>query len=163
MSKKINLIVLSVIVIFGAFYFYNKYRVAPKVNFPVLPLTDLNGTTVNFSDFKGKKLIVSFGASWCPNCIDELNTLKKINDSKLSGIEVVVISDEPIEKVTGFKERREYPFTFLKMSKSFSEIGINSIPTTYIVNTKLEVVKEQVGYIDWEDESTLNHLKTIME
>lgn len=163
MSKKINLIVLSVIVIFGAFYVYNKYRVAPKVNFPVLPLTDLNGATVNFNDFKGKKLIVSFGASWCPNCIDELNTLKKINDSKLSGIEVIVISDEPLEKVIGFKERRAYPFTFLKMEKSFGEIGIHSIPTTYIVNTKLEVVKEQVGYIDWEDESTLNHLKTIME
>ncbi len=148
---------------FAVFYFYNRYRVAPKVNFPVLQLQDLNGQTVSFDSFKGKKLVVSFGASWCPNCIEELTILKKINDTQLQGITVVVISDEPLEKISAFKERREYPFIFLKMDKTFDAIGIHSIPTTYIVNTKLEVVKEQVGYINWEDASTLNHLKTIME
>lgn len=163
MIKKVALLFTVCLAVFAIFYFYNLYRVAPKVNFPVLKLQDLNGEAVSFESFKGKKLVVSFGASWCPNCIEELTVLKKINDTQLQGITVVVISDEPLEKIRAFKERRAYPFVFLKMDKAFDAIGIHSIPTTYIVNTKLEVVKEQVGYIDWEDASTFNHLTQIMQ
>jgi peroxiredoxin len=163
MSKKIIVLIVLVIGAFVAFYFYSTYRIAPKVKFDTLSLVDLQGNPVKVADFKGKKMVLSFGASWCPNCIDELNTLKKIYVTQLQGIEIVVISDEDMETIQGFKARKEYPFTFLKMEKAFNEIGINSIPTTYIFNTKLEVMKEEVGYFDWEDESTLNHLKKLME
>jgi thiol-disulfide isomerase/thioredoxin len=163
MPKKIVFALLIVIAAFVAFYFYTTYRVAPAVNFNALNLVDLDGQPVKMSDYKGKKLVVSFGASWCPNCIDELNTLKKIQAEKLQGIDIVVISDEELERVADFKARKLYPFTFLKMDKAFAEIGIHSIPTTYIFNTKAEVTKEEVGYIDWEDESTLAHLKALME
>ncbi len=163
MSKKIIVLLVLVIGAFVAFYFYSTYRIAPKVKFETLGLVDLQGNPVKVADFKGKKMVLSFGASWCPNCIDELNTLKKIYATQLQGIEIVVISDEDMETIQGFKDRKAYPFTFLKMEKTFNEIGINSIPTTYIFNTKLEVMKEEVGYFDWEDESTLNHLKKLME
>jgi thiol-disulfide isomerase/thioredoxin len=106
---------------------------------------------------------VSFGASWCGNCIEELNTLKKIKEQQLADVEVICISDEDIETIIAWKEKRQYPFTFLKLNTHFNAINIFSIPTTYIVNTKLRVVKETVGYIDWEDESTCNHLKKLME
>ncbi len=163
MSKKIILVLVLVVGVFIAFYFYSTYRIAPKVKFETLGLVDLQGNPVKVADFKGKKMVLSFGASWCPNCIDELNTLKKIYATQLQGVEIVVISDEDLETIKGFKDRKGYPFTFLKMEKAFNEIGINSIPTTYIFNTKLEVMKEEVGYFDWEDESILNHLKKLME
>jgi peroxiredoxin len=163
MSKKIIFGIGLVIAAFVAFYFYNTYRVAPKVKFDTLGLINLEGNPEKISDYVGKKLVVSFGASWCPNCIEELNTLKKIHADKLNGIEIIVISDEDLETVAGFKSRRDYPFTFLKMNASFNAIGINSIPTTYIINTKGEVMKEEVGYFDWEDESTLAHLKALMD
>jgi len=163
MNNKLKYAILILLAGLLGLFLYNKYRVAPTIDFKKLPLTDLSGTPVTFESFKGKKLIVSFGASWCPNCIDELNTLKEIKENSLSDVEVIVISDEDLERVKSFKERKEYPFTFLKMQQPFNSIGVNAIPTTYIVNINLEVKEEKVGYINWEDPSTLEHLKKLME
>lgn len=144
-------------------FVYQKYRVAPNLNLPELDLIDLEAKPVALASFKGQKLVLCFSASWCGNCREELNTIASIKNTELADVTVVVISDELVEKVKSFKERTAYPFVFLKMNKSFSDIGIFSIPTTYILNTDFEVKKETVGYIHWNDPSTLQHLKKIME
>ena len=163
MSKKIIYPIGLIIAVFLAFFIYKKYRVAPTLNLTELSLSDLRGETVSLEQFRGKKIALCFGASWCVNCREELDVLKSIYKTDLSDVEIIVVSDESVEKIIRFKEKKEYPFTFLKMNKPFSEIGIYSIPTSYIVNTNLEVKKETVGYLNWEDPSTLQHLKKLME
>lgn len=161
MSKKwINILFLLLGVII-ALFFYNKYRVAPNIKLTELPLSDEHGNAYRFENLKGKKLVVSFYASWCGNCLQELKEINKIKDSELSDVEIICITDESLEKLNQFKNENAYPFTFLKLNKIFPDIGINSIPVTYLVNQNLEIVKEQVGYFDWQDPSTLNHLKSL--
>jgi thiol-disulfide isomerase/thioredoxin len=162
MPKK--LISLFILVLAGciAFYFYNKYKVAPSVDVSKLPLVTLDGKPFDLATLKGKKVILSFSASWCGNCIREMNAMKKIRDTELAGIDIVIIDDEPLETVIAFKENREYPFTFLKLDKPFPHIGIHSIPVTYFYNAKQEVVGNEVGEIDWLDPSTREHFKQIL-
>lgn len=145
------------------FFFYQKYKVAPHIDLKTLQISDLEGKSVRMEDFKGKKIVLSFGASWCGNCWKELRDLSEISSAELSDVTILVVSDEPLEKVIHFKNKGNFPFTFLKMNVPFSTLGIHSIPTTYIVNTRLEVKKETVGYINWEDPSTRQHLKQMME
>ncbi len=163
MAGKVKYIIFIALGLIVALFFYNKYKVAPGINFHKLTLFSSDGEPVKWTDFEGKKLIVSFGASWCPNCIDELKMINSIKAQSLMDVQIIVISDEPIEKVKAFYERKGYPFTFLKMQQSFNSIGVNAIPTTYILNTKLEVKDETVGYIDWKDVSTVEHFKKLME
>ncbi|MGZ3900891.1 MAG: TlpA family protein disulfide reductase, partial [Bacteroidia bacterium] len=59
--------------------------------------------------------------------------------------------------------KRNYPFTFLKMDESFASLGINAIPTNYILNKNLEIKYEKVGEIDWKDPSTVQYMKKLME
>lgn len=152
-----------IIAVLIAFYFYQKFKVAPSIDVKTIPLTDLEGNNFQLVNFKGKKVILCFGASWCVNCIEELGILSKIKEKDLSDIEVVVVSDESLEKIERFKNKKNYPFTFLKLNTSFGSLGINSIPTTYLLNTNLKVVKETVGYMNWEDASTLEHYKKLMD
>ena len=163
MNKKWLGIIISVIALLIGLYFYNKYNVAPSIDFNKLTLTDLQENPLKFSSFKGKKLVVCFSASWCPNCLDEMKEMNAIKDVELSDVEVLIISDEPLEKIMSLKERTDYPFTFLKMEQKFNDVGIFSIPTSYIVNTNLEVKKETVGYLDWTNAATVEHLKKLME
>jgi thiol-disulfide isomerase/thioredoxin len=163
MNNKLKYFIFGLLGLLLALYFYNKYRVAPAVDFSKVELFDLEGKPVQLADRKGKKLVVSFGASWCGNCIEELGMIGKIKDAQLQDVEVVVISDEDMDRVRAFQQRKNYPFTFLKMNGSFASIGVNAIPTTYIFNTKFEIKDETVGYIDWEDPSTVEHLKKLME
>ena len=144
-------------------YVYNKYNVAPKIDISKLEISDEASQKFDIKSLKGKKVIISFYASWCPNCIDELKVLNEIKNEKLADITILAITDESLEKLTAFKDKKQYPFTFLKLTKSFSDIGIFSIPTVYLLNTKNEIVYDKVGYVNWDDESTLNHLKTLME
>lgn len=162
MPKKLSLAIAIVLLSLGAFYFYNRYKVAPSIDVSKLSLQTLDGQAFDFSSLKGKKVILSFSASWCGNCIREMNAMKKIKDTELQGIEIVIIDDEPMETVIGFKERRDYPFTFLKVEQAFPSIGIHSIPVTYFYNAKQELTGNEVGEIDWQDPSTREHFKQIM-
>ena len=161
-SKTYTIVSLLIIVLIG-FYFYNKYNVAPKINVSQLQVVDDKSQKFDFKTLKGKKVILSFYASWCPNCIDELQVLNKINNEKLKDVTVLCITDEPIEKIISFRDKKQYPFTFLKLIKPFHEMGIHSIPTVYLMNTNNEIVYDKVGYVNWEDESTLSHLKALMD
>ncbi len=164
MSKKTTYIIL-ILAILGVvgLYFFNKYNVAPVLKVAQLDVMDENSTKFDIASLKGKKVIVSFYASWCPPCREELEVLNKIKEQKLAGIEILAITDEGIEKLMDFKQKKQYPFTFLTLNAPFANIGINSIPVTYLLNTKGEVVYNNVGYIDWDDESTLEHLKGLMD
>lgn len=162
MSKKIIILLIFAIGAFIAFYFFNKYRVAPSVDVSKLPLYTLDGNAFDFKSLKGKKIILSFSASWCGNCIREMNSLKKIKDAELADVEIVIVDDEPMETVIEFKEGRQYPFTFLKLDNAFPNIGINSIPVTYFYNANMEITGNEVGEIDWMDASTREHYKQIL-
>jgi thiol-disulfide isomerase/thioredoxin len=157
---------LPFLIVIGAllvFYFYRKYKVAPDLDLNSLPLSDLSGKPVQFSSFSGKATIVCFSASWCGPCRKELHEMNKINVSEVTGAKVVVISDEPVEKIAALQQSGNYPFVFVQLQKAFHSIGVNSIPTTYLVGADNEVKKRKVGYIDWSDPSTAEHMKKLME
>ena len=68
------LIIASLLV---AAYLYQKYRIAPGIQFETLELTGLNGQPVNLKNYKDKKLFINFFATWCGSCLAEFPALDK--------------------------------------------------------------------------------------
>lgn len=137
-------------------YQYQKYRIAPTVDVFSLTYTDTAGKQVNLHDFKGKKIIYSFFGTWCGECLLELKQLNEAKKSDLKDVEVVVVSDESFDKIKGFAQRKNYPFTFLKIDKLFADLGVNAIPVNYLINAKGEVVYSKVGVLKWKDHSVVS-------
>lgn len=164
MSKRqtYNILIIAILGLIGL-YLFNKYKVAPKIDVANLEVVDSTSTKFDIKLLKGKKVIVSFYASWCPDCLKELKALNEIKNEKLKDVVVLAITDETMEKLISFKNKKQYPFTFLKLSKSFNDLNIFSIPTVYLLNTKGEIVYQKVGYINWKDESELLHLTSLMD
>lgn len=162
-NQKIYTILFIAIAGIIGLYYFNKYRVAPKIDIAKLEVVDSTGNRFNIKSLKGKKVIVSFYASWCRDCLRELKEINGIKNEKLSDVTVLALTDESLDKMVSFNQRKQYPFTFLKLSKTFNDLKIYSIPTLYLLNTKGEVVYEHIGYVNWTDESTLNHLKALMQ
>jgi peroxiredoxin len=162
-TNKLKTIALILLALIAILYFYAKYKVAPSINTKELSLVDENNQPFEIDNLKGKKVAICFYASWCPDCLKELKQINSIYSEKMNEITILAITDETMDKLISFKTKKQYPFTFLKLSKSFNDLKIHSIPTTYLLNTQGDIVYEKVGYINWTDESTLNHLKSLMK
>jgi len=162
MNKKWIFLVFFLLLAFTAFYFYHKTTTAPSLQLQELSVNELNEQPFDWNDISGQRTLVCFGASWCGECRQELQSLLKLKDNELKELNVVVISDESYEKIKAYQEKYQYPFLFLKLQKPFSEHGIYSIPTNYLLNKELNVVKEKTGAFAWEDASTREHLLTLM-
>lgn len=152
MSHK-KIIAISVIILAGLIgaYLYSKYRIPPKIIFPEMSVVNGEQEIVKFATQPGKMKVVTFYASWCPDCIHEFPHILTASKSNFANFDFVAITDEGFDKMLAFKEKNKYPFVFYSLTKPFDEYGVYAIPTTYILNSKNEIVYSKVGKIDWEN------------
>lgn len=162
-NNKIALFLLLVVGGLIGLYMYKKYRVAPTIPLLSQEVFDEQNTKIDLASFKGKPLIISYYASWCGDCIKELKELNEVKEANLKGITIICITDETQDKLISFKTKRNFPFKFYRINKSFDEMGIHSIPVTYLVNAKGEMVYNKVGAVQWKDHSFMQYAKKMLE
>ena len=123
---------------------------------------DLDENNLDLSEFKQGKIVINYWATWCAPCIKEMPSLKRaekiLNDY---GYTFLLVSDETISKISGFKEEMNFDFNFLKSSKSFETLGIYSMPTSYIFDETGKLVETIVGAIEWDSVEMINKLKIL--
>lgn len=118
-------------------------EIKPEVGYlaPGFSLIDLEGNTINLSDYKGKVVLVEFWASWCSYCIEEIPTLKGIyaeyqaQNFEMIGISLDTNPDWWRDKVQ--EENLEYiqvndPAGF--SSDVAKQYEIESIPRMFLIN-----------------------------
>ncbi|HXD92294.1 MAG TPA: TlpA disulfide reductase family protein [Bacteroidia bacterium] len=147
---------VALVLILVLLYQYKKYRVAPKQDIVSMVCNDTLGSPVNISSFKNKKIILTFFGTWCKDCLLEMKQLDEAMKNNLKDVQVIAISDEPMEKITHFAQHKKYNYTFLQLPKPFSSIDIYAIPVTYLINTKGEVIYSKVGAINWKDPAVIS-------
>jgi thiol-disulfide isomerase/thioredoxin len=162
MRSWVAYILIAVCAGFTIFYFYTRFRVAPDIEFNSMALTDLQGNPVIIGNTGGKKMI-SFWATWCGPCREELRLLAKAGPQALTDTEIVLISEESPAVVSAFIKQSGYPFRFLLSPNTLSSLGVYSIPTSYFIDRKGTIRKKHTGFINWSDPSTLNHYKKVMD
>jgi thiol-disulfide isomerase/thioredoxin len=156
------LVVLAIAMPLGLLYI--KYRVPPTLAFSDLPLEKLDGTPVNLNEYKGKVIFLNFWKTWCGPCREEMPSIEKarqLTDS--SNIVFIAVSDEDPAKIAAFQQQHNYRFLILHSKKDFSSIGINSYPTSYIINRDGEIELDKVGGADWADAETIKLFKQLAE
>ncbi len=120
---------------------------------PSFVLPDVvTGDNVDSKTFTGKTLLITFFATWCPPCMQEVPDLINLQNKYSSkGFSVVALSvDESGPKtVKKLVEKRSinYPVLMADRSTAKSFGGVVGIPTSFLVNSKGTVVKKYPGYV----------------
>jgi thiol-disulfide isomerase/thioredoxin len=115
-------------------------------------LSSLDGRSVSLSDFRGKLVILSFWATWCGPCKQEIPSLEalysKLQDRGLVVLAVDVDARETRQVVADFAQANGMSFPVLLDSQS-TVAGMyieGSIPTNYLIDRTGKVLGRVVGF-----------------
>lgn len=110
-----------------------------------LNLTD--GTQRQLSDSQGHVVILSFWATWCPYCIEEMPDIQQITKD-YEGVEAILVNcGEDAATVEDFMAENPYDFTWV-LDEDYavqSAYPTSGIPYTLVIDTEGNVVKAFSG------------------
>ncbi len=107
-------------------------------------LFDMNDQMHNFNDFRGKPIVLSFWATWCPPCRAELPELKELKEEFSNQIHVVAASEESIETIQQSGLNNTYSFLYSTPGYP-AFFKIDTYPTLMLIDKKMNIVFKNIG------------------
>ncbi|WP_153462611.1 MULTISPECIES: TlpA disulfide reductase family protein [Sediminibacillus] len=124
---------------------------------PDLSLPSLEEKQIKLSDFKGKKILLNFWATWCGPCKEEIPALEQLKQEYGNEVEILAVNAtatelEGIEKVRSFKEQANVSFRILldKDSKAVDTYRVLNIPTSYFIGSDGNIKETVTGPMSYE-------------
>ena len=128
---------------------------------PQLGFRAKDGKDRNFSDFKGKILLVNFWATWCGPCIREMPSLLRLQKARGgSDFTVIALSQDlrgwPV--VTPFLEKNDLtglPVYVDKKTAISQGLLIKGLPTTILLDRQGRELGRLSGHAEWDSPEAL--------
>jgi len=138
-------------------------RQMPVFSLPSL-ITDDSITTSE--SLKGKVLLVSFFASWCRSCFEEIPLLKKMQTmfgAENFAIIAMAIDYENIVGIKNLIQKQKINYQVLLTDEATKENfgGIAVLPTMFLVNREGMLLKKYFGHI--ERDSLVRDIRQTLE
>lgn len=147
---------------------FRELSIIPMAEIPPpmdVDLEDLDGKHVRLSDYAGRIVLLSFWATWCPNCREEMPELEKaFRQFAGKGVTVVTVDlQERTSVVAAYRRKNHlsYPILMDRSGSVGRSFGIRAIPTTYIVNRKGLLIGRVMGPREWSGKTGRDFLAAL--
>ena len=116
---------------------------------------DLEGKTHNFSDYKGKWVLVNYWATYCPPCLAEMPDIERFsqdNKDKFIALGFDVGGSEKADIAEfSYHNKINYPLIPTQGSTLLAFGIVMAVPTSYVISPEGEIVDKFVGLITYDD------------
>ncbi|KAB2932872.1 MAG: TlpA family protein disulfide reductase [Candidatus Contendobacter sp.] len=121
---------------------------------PPLVGQTLDGRTLTLEQLRGKPVLVTFWATTCPSCIEEMPHLielyRELNPKGLEIIGVAMTYDPP-EQVRTLAKQRQIPYPIVldaqgRIAREFDNVRLT--PTTVLISPDGRIVHYRLGLLD---------------
>ncbi len=135
---------------------------------PLFSLNSLDGKQVTLSEFKGKPVLVTFWATWCESCKEELPVLNKFCAGKGDQLVLLLIAidgerKKAVQKIVNEK-KITLPVLLLLKEKTMDQYGVRGwVPQTFIIDREGRLIGKTVGERDWCSTEAWSCLKELLE
>jgi peroxiredoxin len=139
-----------------------------KKEAPAFTLNCLVGKPINLSDYKGKPVLVTFWATWCESCREELPILEKFSIGKKDQLAFVLIAidgerKKAVQKIVD-QNKITLPVLLLLNEKAMDQYGVRGwVPQTFLIDREGMLVGKTVGERDWSSPEAWSCLKELFE
>ena len=123
---------------------------------PQFTLKDMDGKTVNLSDFKGKVVILDFWATWCGPCIASMPGMQKMVNKykddpnvKFLFVDTWQTEDDKVANAKKFiadKGYNEFHVLMDNEDKVVSSYKVTGIPTKFIIGKDGNIKFKEIGF-----------------
>lgn len=132
---------------------------------PEFTIVSDNGKTMKSSELKGKVILITFFATWCPPCQKELPQIQskiwdKYKDNKNFSLLVIGREHDDAE-LAKYNEKKGFTFPLYpdKNRSIFGAFAGNLIPRNYLIGKNGNVIYTSKGYTEEE----FNELLAVIE
>jgi thiol-disulfide isomerase/thioredoxin len=135
----------------------------------VVPFKNEQGEAVDFSQYKGKIIMVNMWATWCPPCVRELPAVLRLSEKfdkqefavlpisiDLKGKAIV----EPFLKELGMEGFNSYYDETQNLREVFP---LDTIPATFILNRDGELIAFVRTFVDWDDQQAAELIQSFID
>ncbi len=135
---------------------------------PSFSLNSLDGKQISLNEFKGKPVLLTFWATWCDSCKDELPVIEKFSADKRDQLVflLVVIDGErkkAAQKVVNAK-KITLPVLLLLKEKVMDQYGVRGwVPQTFIIDREGRLIGKTIGERNWCSAEAWSCLKELLE
>ncbi len=153
--KKI-LIALSVFALIAITTFAQEVRKLPAVK-----VETLKGSSFDISllENNGNPIVISFWATWCKPCKKELNTIAEVyedwqDETKVKLVAISIDDTRSKMRVAPYVNSSDWDYeVYLDPNSNLKRaMGVSTVPHTFLLNGKGEIVWQHRGYVDGDEE-----------
>ena len=135
---------------------------------PVFSLNSLDGKQVSLSEFKGKPVLITFWATLCDTCKEELPVLNKFSVGRGDQLVLLLIAIDGERKkaVQKFVNEKKItlPILLLLKEKTMDHYGVRGwVPQTFIIDRERRLIGKTIGERDWSSPEAWSCLKQLLE
>jgi len=129
-------------------------RFQEKKEAPAFTLMGLDGKPINLSDFKGKPVLITFWATWCISCKEDLPILEKFSIGKRDQLTILLIAIDgerkrAVQRIVN-ENKITLPVLLLLKEKVMDQYGVRGwVPQTFLIDQEGMLVGKIVGQRDW--------------
>jgi cytochrome c biogenesis protein CcmG/thiol:disulfide interchange protein DsbE len=137
---------------------------------PSVEVKTLDGKNINIQEIEnsGKPIVISFWATWCKPCKKELNAIAEVYEEwqDETGVKLIAISIDDtrsMSKVMPYVNASDWDYeVYLDPNGDLKRaMGISTVPHTFLLNGKNEIVWQHKGYVDGDEDQLLEQIEKI--
>ena len=133
---------------------------------PPLELNDLAGKTHTLEDYRGRVVLVNFWATWCGPCLDEMPSLRKLQD-RMAGRPFTLLAvnhGESPARIESFLQRVGIDLhVLLDRNRQVSRAWrVRILPASVLVDGDGRARYHVIGELDWTADDAVAAVQRLM-
>ena len=155
---------------FLAIALFTTFSFAQNRALPNKDVKTLDGSNFNITNLEndGNPIVISFWATWCKPCKKELNNIAEVYEDwqEETGVKLVAISIDDTRsmmRVAPYVNASDWDYeVYLDPNGDLKRaMGVSTVPHTFLLNSKKEIVWQHKGYVDGDEDELLEQIEKL--